>query len=125
MRFVYRHDAFLGQESVWAAEATECAADQQHFWALHDRLFELQVPKHNVGNFSKPKLQGIAASLGLNGSEFNRCLESGRYTAFVQQASARAQSRGVNRTPTLIVNGLAVTTPASFDELTSLLLESK
>jgi protein-disulfide isomerase len=125
VQFVYRHDAFLGPESVWAAQATECAADQQQFWAYHDQLFESQVAQHNVGNFAKPRLEGIAASLGLNSSEFNRCLESDRFGAFVQQASVQAQRRGIRRTPTLIVDGQPIQTPASFDEFTALLLEAR
>jgi protein-disulfide isomerase len=31
VKFVYLHAAFLGQESVWAAQASECAADQDQF----------------------------------------------------------------------------------------------
>jgi protein-disulfide isomerase len=111
----------LGQESVAAAEATECAADQQHFWAYHDQLFELQVSQHNVGNFSTARLETIATALGLDGGEFNRCLESNRYGSVVQQSSAQAQLRGVSRTPTLIVGGQPIKLPSSFDELALLL----
>jgi len=32
--FVYKHSAFLGQESVWSAQAAECAADQGKFWII-------------------------------------------------------------------------------------------
>jgi len=39
VRFGYMHMAFLGQESQWAAEASECAADQNAFWPYHDKLF--------------------------------------------------------------------------------------
>jgi len=31
VKFVYKHMAILGQESMWAAEASECAADQGKF----------------------------------------------------------------------------------------------
>ena len=34
--FLYKHLAFLGPESVYAAEAAECAADQGKFWEYHD-----------------------------------------------------------------------------------------
>ena len=42
INFVYKHSAFLGQESVWAAQASECAADQGKFWEYHDLLFDKQ-----------------------------------------------------------------------------------
>jgi len=39
VRFVFRHFAFLGDESTWAAEASDCADEQGRFWENHDRLF--------------------------------------------------------------------------------------
>ena len=118
---MYKHFAFLGSESIWAAEATECAADQQRFWAFHDRLFEVQVPQHNTGNVSIANLERIASSLGLNRTDFNNCLESGRYTAYVQHAADDARNRGVSGTPTLFVNGERIQTPATFDDLRAVL----
>jgi protein-disulfide isomerase len=121
VRYVFRHFAFLGQESLWAAEATECAADQQHFWAFHDRVFETQVPQHNVGNFSIANLEKIAGNLGLDRNQFNTCLESGRYAPYIQQAADAAHNRGVTGTPALFVNGSPIKTPATFDELLAVL----
>ena len=37
VRFVYRHLAFIGAESLWAAEASECANEQGRFWDYHDK----------------------------------------------------------------------------------------
>ena len=39
VRFVYKHYAILGQVSTRAAEASECAAEQDQFWAYHDQIF--------------------------------------------------------------------------------------
>ena len=50
--------AFLGEESQWAAEASECAGDQGQFWQYHDKLFESQNGE-NQGAFNKDKLQGV------------------------------------------------------------------
>jgi len=36
VRLVYRDYAFLGQESIDAAVAASCAADQDAFWLFHD-----------------------------------------------------------------------------------------
>src|SRR3989344_9286895 len=40
--FVYRDWAFLGPESVRAAEAARCAGDQGKFWEYHDYLYDNQ-----------------------------------------------------------------------------------
>ena len=59
VRFVYRHYPFLGEESVWAAEATECAGDQGMFWEYHDILYEKWAGT-NVGAYSYNNLVGFA-----------------------------------------------------------------
>jgi len=34
VKFAFRHFAFLGQQSTWAAEASECANEQNNFWGI-------------------------------------------------------------------------------------------
>ena len=65
VNLVYKHSAFLGQESVWAAQASECAADQGKFWVYHDLLFDKQTGE-NVGTFTKENLIAYAKELGLD-----------------------------------------------------------
>jgi len=107
VKFVFRHYAFLGQESRWAAEAAECANEQGRFWDYYDKLFTEQGGE-NVGVFSKPNLQRFAAELGLDAARFNQCLTSGSYTASVFEDINQAASKGVRGTPTLFVNGRSV-----------------
>ncbi len=104
MRFGYVHFAFLGPESQWAGEASECAADQNAFWEYHDFLFDSQNGE-NQGAFNKDNLKAFAVQLGLDAEAFNECLDSGKYTEIVQQESAWARSLGVQSTPTFILNG--------------------
>ena len=100
----YWHFAFLGPESQWSAEASECAADQNAFWEFHDYLFEHQSGE-NQGAFSKDNLKQIAASLDLDTTAFNECLDSGKYTQVVQEQSEIARQLGVQSTPTFAING--------------------
>jgi protein-disulfide isomerase len=100
----YWHMAFLGDESKYAAEASECAADQDAFWEYHDKLFESQQGE-NRGSFNKDNLKGFAADLGLDTEVFNECLDSGKYTQAVQEATQIAQSIGVSSTPAFLING--------------------
>ncbi len=104
VRFVFRHFAFIGDESLWAAEAAECANEQGRFWDYYDKLFEEQAGE-NIGAFSKENLKRFAAELGLDTKQFNRCLDSGKYSAKVQQETAQGRQKGVRGTPTLFVNG--------------------
>lgn len=104
VRFGYFHFAFLGEESFWAAEASECAADQARFWEYHDALFARQNGE-NQGAFSKDNLKQFAVELGLEAEAFNACLDSGQHAATVQNESAFAQALGVRSTPSFVLNG--------------------
>ena len=114
MRFGYRHFAFLGPESQWAGEASECAADQDAFWDYHDKLFDSQSGE-NGGVFNKENLKRFAAELGLDTTAFNDCLDSGKYTSIVEAETRSAQSLGVRSTPTFLVNGKPVIGAQAFE----------
>lgn len=116
MKVVFRHLAFLGQESLWAAEAAECAGEQGHFWAYHDRLFAEQAGRDR-GAFAKPRLQSFAADLRLQTEAFNTCLDSGRYVGRVQADTEDGIQKGVAATPTLFVNDRKLEGVPSFDTL--------
>lgn len=104
VRFEYHHYAFLGQESLRAAEAAECANDQGMFWQYHDTLFLNQIAE-NAGFWSEQFLIQMAVQLTLNEVEFTSCLTSGKYQSAVVAASQEARDRGVTGTPTLFING--------------------
>jgi protein-disulfide isomerase len=104
VRWVFRNFAFLGQESLWAAEAAECAAEQGQFLPYHDKLFRSQAGE-NRGAFSKDNLKRFARELGLDGAAFDDCLDSGRYREKVQQDTARGRRQGVRATPTFFIDG--------------------
>jgi protein-disulfide isomerase len=103
-RFVYWNFAFLGDESKLAAEAAECAADQNKYWEYHDKLFASQNGE-NQGAFSKDNLKKFAADLGLDSAAFDACLDSGKYTQQIASDTTMAQQIGVQSTPSFLVNG--------------------
>ena len=111
--------AFLGDESVQAAAASECASEQDRFWEYHDALFE-HTAGRGKGVFTRPKLEQYGADIGLDATAFNSCVESGRYTDWVQGQTELGRQQGVNSTPTLIINGRPTGPLASFDELRAL-----
>ena len=107
VRFGYQHIIILGPESQLAAEASECAADQDAFWVYHDQLFEAQEGK-NLGSYSKDNLKRYAAELGLEIESFNACLDSGNYSQTVQEESRMAARLGIRSTPSFLINGQPV-----------------
>jgi protein-disulfide isomerase len=104
----------LGDESQWAAEAAECAGDQNKFWEFHDTLFSHQNGE-NQGAFTKDKLKGFAADLGLDTAAFNNCFDSGKYTEFIKEQGSIAQQIGVSSTPTFVINGNGIQGAPTFD----------
>jgi protein-disulfide isomerase len=114
VRIGYQHFAFLGDESFWAAEASECAADQDKFWEYHDYLF-INQNGENQGAFVKDNLKRFAADLGLDTALFNTCLDSGKYAEAIQTQTAASQSLGVRSTPAFVINGQPLVGAQPFD----------
>jgi len=104
---VYLHSPFLGPESVWAAQAAECAADQDKFWAYHDLLFSRQAGE-NQGAFTKDKLLTMAEELKLDMKRFEPCLRTDQTLARVNSDAQEARKLGVRGTPTFVINGRMV-----------------
>ena len=104
VKFSYKHFAFLGDESHWAAQAAECAADQKRFWDYHDLLFDRQNGE-NGGAFAKDKLIGFAQELKLDTAAFTTCLNGDKTADRVAVDSSEGQRLGVRGTPAFLING--------------------
>lgn len=104
VRIVYRHFPFIGEESRWAALASECAAAQGKFWTYHDLLFAHQKGE-NEGNFLPGRLAELARQAGLEEEEFKKCFREERYASVVEEEYRQGRSRGIRATPTFFING--------------------
>jgi protein-disulfide isomerase len=113
-RLEFRHFAFLGQESLRAAEACECAAEQGAFFPYRDALYAAQMGE-NLGAFSDDALRRIATEIGLDSRAFDDALTSGRHANTVKQQTTEGRAVGVKATPTFIINGARLEGLASFD----------
>lgn len=107
LRLEVRQFAFLGRESVRAAEALECAGEQGKFWQYRDALYAAQSGE-NRGAFSDRNLRAIADRAGLDGGAVAACLDAGRYRDRVQADLAAGRAAGVNATPTFFINGQTI-----------------
>ncbi|MEA3494460.1 MAG: thioredoxin domain-containing protein [Bacteroidota bacterium] len=103
VQLIYRHFPLSFHENVQkAAEASECAADQDKFWEMHDLIFA------NQDNMTIDDLKGYASDLGLNTSTFNDCLDNGDNASKVSEDFTSGAAIGVQGTPATFVNGTMV-----------------
>ncbi len=112
VKMVFRNFAFLGENSFFAAEATECANDQDKFWKFHDYLFANQGAGEQSA-FTRDNLKKIAGELGLDAEKFNACLDSGKYAEKVKNSAGAGRKYGVISTPTTFIGKLPITVPDS------------
>lgn len=108
VKYAFRNYAFLGQQSVWAAQASECANEQGKFWEFHDWLYDNQAPESDLGYYSKDNLIEYAGNVGVDTNQFASCLNSDKFAKQVQEDLSEGQKAGVSGTPTLFVNGIPI-----------------
>ncbi|MBU0460332.1 MAG: thioredoxin domain-containing protein [Nanoarchaeota archaeon] len=87
------------QNAQKAAEAAECAGEQDKYYEMHDYLFT------NQDYLEVENLKGYAKDLGLDTTEFNDCLDSGEMEDEVKADLAEGKTYGVSGTPAFFING--------------------
>lgn len=105
VQLVFMNFPVMGQQSITAAQAVECALAQgpEAFWAYHDALFENRQAGDSL--YTRASLIDVAEQLGLDSDAFTTCLNGNRQTAEVQKDIADGEARGVTGTPSLFLNG--------------------
>lgn len=92
-------------ESVLAAEAAMCAADQGLFWSFHHLLYSKQHGE-NVGTFNPEALVTYAREGGLDVDAFTTCLAEGTHKQDVIAYREQGDADKVSGTPTFLVNDI-------------------
>lgn len=113
VRWVYKH---FPLDSIHpfardAAEAAECAAEQNKFWEYADKLYE------NQSQFSVEFFKKLAGDLKLNTTKFNDCLDSGKFATKVNADYQAGINAGVRGTPGNFINGQSVPGAQPFENL--------
>jgi len=80
-----------------AAEASECAGDQEKFFEYHDVLFE------NQKALDINSLKAYASQIGLNTEKFNRCLDTDEKASIVAEDLKQGMASGARGTPYFVV----------------------
>jgi len=118
VKFVYRDLAFLGPESVAAAEAAECSKDQNKFWQFHDAIYmeEIKDGQEHNNNLNRNLFVKLAGQVGMDTDEFVKCYDSKKYSQVVAESVQASQRAGINSTPTSFIMR-ATSETASFIKL--------
>ena len=112
LRLVFRHYPLdFHPFAQKAAEAGACAQDQGKFWELHDKMFS------NQGKLAVADLKGYAKSLGMDGTKFDKCLDSGEKSDQVHADQKAGTEAGVNGTPAFFINGIFINGAQPYEQI--------
>ena len=97
--------SFLGDESVRAANASFCAADEGQFLDFQKAIYAVQSSIENSGFWSNETLVEIGKKIGITSTNFEDCVTKGSKVDLVQANSDSMSKFGVQGTPTVFING--------------------
>ena len=119
IRLVYRNYPLpFHQNAYMAAEAADCAGDQNAYWKYHDALFANNDQLNNQAGtvVDNSFYVNLASGLGLDATTFSTCLTTQKYKQAVQSDLDYANSlppdsdgsAAVGGTPTFFINGYRI-----------------
>jgi len=117
VKLIFRHFPLnsIHPQAQKAAEAAECAAEQGKFWEMHDKIFA------NQKAITVDNLKSYAGGLGLSSSQFDNCLDSGKYASKVQSQMQGGAAAGVTGTPATFVGDQLVKGAVPYENLKSII----
>lgn len=116
VRWVYKHFPLDSIHPVArkAAEASECAGDQDKFWEYADAVFD-------SSRLTESSLLVIAKDIGLNVSKFDSCLKAGTHSAKVEADLQQGSKAGVRGTPGNFINGQSVPGAVPYEQIEAII----
>jgi protein-disulfide isomerase len=120
------------RNSVLASLSAACAADQNKFWEMHDRIFAGQDgwasrPGESDGAANRRASRlfaGYAKEIGLDESTWSTCVEEQRHLDRIRANRQAGIQRQVRSTPTFVVGNQMVPGALSYDALKRLVDEA-
>jgi len=97
--------SFLGDESVRAANASFCAADEGQYLDFQKAIYAVQSTVENSGFWSNETLVEMGKKIGITSTKFEDCVTKGSKVDLVQANSESMSKFGVQGTPTVFING--------------------
>lgn len=120
MRIIVRPLFLTGEDSLLAAHATECAGEQQHYFAMRAAIYADQgglfaAESMNAG------LSQRARDIGINGDDFDRCMQSDKYRLPLLTGYTRAKESGINSRPVFEINDQRIIGARPFSEFAAII----
>jgi protein-disulfide isomerase len=104
-KVVFHPLTFIGAESIIAANAAACAADENKFVDMNLALFQNQGSSENSGRWQGDAMLAIGESIGIKSDSFKQCVREGNYVKWTRNVTEASASKNVNSTPTIRING--------------------
>ncbi|MFZ5391392.1 MAG: DsbA family protein [Patescibacteria group bacterium] len=104
LRFIYRDYpvSSIHSQALPAAQAANCAKQQNKFWQYHDKLFDRQ---NELGD---SLYLSLASELGLNISDFKSCLNDPKIVKEIEEDLSVGVDAGIQGTPAWFINNRKV-----------------
>ena len=106
IKAVFHPMTFIGPESILAASAAACTADNGKFLDMHTALYNNQPGSENSGTWTNATLKLLAITAGDTSKRTQSCIDAGKYTKWTNNVEADAAKKNVNSTPTMFINGV-------------------
>lgn len=120
LRIIYKH--FPNKENelaMDAAQSAQSAAFQGYFWGMHDEMF------NNQNELSYRLYSKIAQKLGLNAKDFTENLVNSASSVVIDANISEGKRLGVNRVPSIIINGNTLLSGYQSEEEIRRVIDSK
>jgi len=102
IRLTYRGIAILGGNSVIGLRANYGAAPQSKLWNMVVAMYERQGDER-TNWITVPVITDAAKAIGANPEQLLKDADSKAVTAMIEASQAEAASRGINQTPSFVV----------------------
>lgn len=115
VKIVARDFPFLDDNSVLAAEAADCALEQNKYWEFSEALHKGQ-DNGEIMSITPDALKEVAENLNLKTDKFNECLNSDQYFDEVNKDFEDGKTLGITGTPTSFINKEIINGAEPFSE---------
>ena len=105
IKMVVHPMTFIGVESILAANAAACAADEGKFLDMNLALFQNQPAVEGSGMWTGDFMKRLGNSIGIKSEKFEKCVTDGDYVNWTKNVTQASGDADVNGTPTVFING--------------------
>ncbi|MEN1937421.1 thioredoxin domain-containing protein [Paenibacillus sp. 102] len=125
VKFSYVNVLFHGTESKLSALAAESVykQDPQSYWIFHKELFNAQPENHDDPWITSEKLLEIARTYtpNINVNKLEEDLKQQAEQEEVNRDEKLVQDYGVEKTPSIVVNGTMLSDPYDYEQIKNLI----